>query len=186
MNNKGFTLIELLVVLAIMGILIVALGFSFEGWRDKYRVESQIKDIYIDMMNTRARAMQRNRAHFATGLSTSYSIYEDTNPAPDGDGSLQTGAGEDTLLPSFPKNTEYKINWTGSGTTITFNTKGLALPNGSLWLDTNPPMPSCCHNNSCSDEDDRKKCIYPDYNCIVVFSTRINLGKWDGTSCIAK
>ena len=30
----------------------------------KYRVESQIKEMYIDLMNTRANAMSRTRVHF--------------------------------------------------------------------------------------------------------------------------
>lgn len=185
-KNDGVTLVELVVVITIIGILAVALGFSFQGWLGGYKIEKQAKEMYVDLMNARVKAMQRNRTHFIAIAAANYSAYEDTNPPPDGDGNLQIAS--DTLLPAFPKTlTGYILNWTGSGTTITFDTRGLASPNGSLWLDTDPAMPSCCYDNSCSVAD-RYKCIYPDYNCIVLFSTRINIGKWNATTsdCDAK
>ena len=40
----------------------------------------------MDLINTRTRAMQRNRMHFVDLTTTQYTIYEDTNTAPNGDG----------------------------------------------------------------------------------------------------
>ena len=101
----------------------MALGFSFEGWIGKYRVESQVKEMYVDFMNARARSMERNRMHFVTGTNTTYSVYEDTNTAPDGNAALETGS--DTLLPTFPKTVQYPIDWTETGTEIDFNRNGM-------------------------------------------------------------
>ena len=162
MQEDGITLIELIVVISIIGILAVALGFEFRGWMGKYRVESQIKEMYVDLMNARASAMQRNRTHFATGTATTYSIYEDTTPAPDGDGTLQAA---DRLLPSFPKTVQYSINWTGLGTTITFDRRGIISPLGSIYLTST---------------------VDPDYDCLLISAIRMNLGKWNGASCDAK
>lgn len=160
MNNRGITLIELIVVVTIVSILVVALGFEFQGWMGRYRVESQIKNLYMDMMNTRTRAMQRNRTHFVTIPSTtSYSIFEDNNPAPDGDGSV---ANEITPLPTYPKTVEYAMNWNGGGTTITLDRGGLVSPSGTLYLTTT---------------------VDSDYDCIVVSPTRINMGKCSGANC---
>ena len=79
MNNRGITLIELIVVISIIGILAVALGFTFQGWMGGYRIESQTKEMYVDLMNARARAMQRNRSHFVVVTANDYQIFEDTN-----------------------------------------------------------------------------------------------------------
>ena len=176
-NKNGVTLIELIVVVSVIGILVIALGFSFQGWMGKYRVESQIKEMYVDLMNARARAMERNRCHFVRlNNSNSYSIYEDdsdgANKVPDGDGTLQTGTGSsaDTQLPTYPKTVEYNLDWNNSAVAapinLTFNTKGIATTLGtiSIFVDRN---------------SDGKKDFEPDYDCIVIASTRINTGKLD-------
>jgi prepilin-type N-terminal cleavage/methylation domain-containing protein len=161
-NEQGITLVELIIVVSIVGILALALGFEFRGWMGKYKVESKTKEIYIDLMNARARAMQVNRIHCASGSGNSYRIVEDTNPVPDGDG---TCTNADTVRPGFPKTSEYALNWTGSGSSITFDRGGLISPTGTIWLSTTANA---------------------DYDCIEITTTRINMGKWNGTSCEIK
>jgi len=162
-KNQGITLIELIIVISIIGILAVALGFEFTGWIGAYRVESQMKEMYVDLMNARARAMQRNRIHFVTLAATQYTIYEDTNPAPDGNGTLEIASDDQVLQ----RNRDYAIvpALAFGATQFNFDKKGLVSHNGTVRLSSS---------------------LTPDYDCIVLFSTRINMGRWNGASCDAK
>ena len=178
-NKKGVTLIELIVVVSVIGILVVALGFSFQGWMGKYRVESQIKEMYTDLMNAKAGAIQRNRMYFVTLTTTQYTIYEDTNPAPDGDEAIQTGA--DRLVLQKNLNPTDPITWNGV-TPIDFTKKGLVNGLGN----------TICSNKDVGPGED----VDADYNCIIISTLRINTGKLttkipsggscNATNCVAK
>lgn len=154
-QNDGVTLIELLIVISVIAILVVAVGFSFQGWRGRYKVESEMKEMYVDLMNARARALQRNRVHFVSLATTSYTIYEDTTPAPDGNGNLETATDARVVAKNFEPS--HPIIWSDpSDVRIDFSQRGLS-------------------NNSktiCSNTD-----VDADYDCIVISESRINLGK---------
>jgi prepilin-type N-terminal cleavage/methylation domain-containing protein len=176
MRNKGITLIELLVVVAVVGILAVALGFSYVGWQGRYRVEKVTKDLYTDLMDARTRALTQSRTYFVDFNTPAppagqgcYRVIEDTN----GDGALNNG--DTIVIPPPPtvlpltnqKTVEYALDENITGTTVRFNTRGVTTNLGSINF-TLPP-----------DVD-------PDYDCIVISQMRINIGKWDGADCNAK
>ncbi|MBI5640676.1 MAG: prepilin-type N-terminal cleavage/methylation domain-containing protein [Nitrospirae bacterium] len=185
MNNRGVTLMELMVVLAVIAILAISLGFSYQGWMGKYKVEKAVKDIYSDLMDARTRAMKTNHMHFATfdppaGSIWFYSIHEDTKnilPAPPTaeDFILQTPA---ETLEMFPKGIEYQINWNGgfpaviSGTNtnahIAFNKRGMISFAG---LDPTKPCPLGPGTIELISTNDA------DFDCLCVTETRIYTGK---------
>ena len=178
MKNRGITLIELIIVISIIGILLIALGFSFEGWMGGYRVESQTKEMYVDLMNARARAMQRNRLHVVDFPSaTQYRIREDTDE----------DNVPDTILPSFPKTVQYNISWSWSGASnqyrVNFDNRGIVQPA------SNPLGGTICIAGSSTTTS-------PDYDCVEISQTRINTGKLttqisaggacNATNCVAR
>jgi len=153
MKKDGFTLIEVLVVIAIIGITASFAMISMAGWVRKYNVESEIKQLYADLMKARVTAMNNNRAQFVSLSASQYTIYNDTNPSPNGDGTLQPL--QDTII-APATSLKYPMNWSGSAE-IDFNSRGFV---------TTLPKTICVYSN-----------INPSYDCIKVSTTRIILGK---------
>ena len=169
-RESGMSLIELMIVVAILGLLIVLLSNSYQTWSERYRVETEVKEFYADLMDARARAMQRNRAHFLslTGAGaqyTRYRVYEDSDPAPDGDGALNVAT--DAKIRDV--NPRYPVVTAPAGTAlILINRDGtLALDNATIRV----PPPGVAQ---------------ADYDCITLTRTRIKMGRYDGASCVEK
>jgi Tfp pilus assembly protein FimT len=169
MKNSGLTFIEIIVTLSITIILVAALAFSFQGWMGKYKVESQIKEMYVDFMNTRSRAMQKNRMHFVSLVANQYTIYEDTNPAPDGNETLEPATDAQVLQTNI--NPSYTIV-TDTANPIRFTVHGLVMP-----ADLPGSGVGTIRLSNSSDAD---------YDCIAISETRVNLGKWDGSNCVTE
>jgi len=162
MNNRGFTLTELMVAIVIISILIGVAGYSMRGRMMGYRVENQVKGMYADLMNARARAMQRNRSHFIQVTAANYQIFEDTNENGVYD------AGIDNPIWPIAKPLEYTPSWTN---TIIMDTRGLVSNNVT-------PLGATIIFNIGSN--------VTDYDCIVLSTTRINIGKMEGVDCVVK
>jgi len=159
---RGMTLVELMTVVAILGVLVVILAFSFQGWIAKYKVEDQTKRLYADITDARARAMQKKRMTFvelAVLATNRYRTFEDTNTAPDGNGTLEAAA--DTGVADTT--TAYTI--TPAAMTFSFSREGLASFTGTIQLVST---------------------LSPDYDCITIQPTRIRIGRFNGAICQEK
>src|SRR5512135_1586905 len=78
-NSQGITLVELILVLTIIGILIIAFGFSYVGWRGNYNIETTTKSLYGNLMEVRTQAMTRNMTYYVWISPLWYLSVEDTN-----------------------------------------------------------------------------------------------------------
>jgi len=176
-NNRGFSLLELLVALLIISTLLGIAAISGSVWLNKYRVESQTKTLYTDLMNARAQAMQRNRTFFVVMAATQYSIYEDTNPGPDGDGVLQPA--NDTRILQKSLNANYSLTIPPvAAASINFEPKGLASM--SPGLAGPPPL---VYLTATIFVTARFNAVY---DCIVIEPMRTTMGAWNGANCVVQ
>lgn len=169
-RESGMSLIELMIVIAMVGLLIVILSNAYGNWSERYRVETEVKEFYADLMDVRARAMQRNRGHFVVlsgvGLQyTRYIVYEDTNPGPDGDGALTVG-GDNVVKDVSPR---YPVVTFPAGTTQVLVNRDGTLSLNNVTIRVPPPG-----------------AVQADYDCIALSRTRIKMGRYDGASCVEK
>jgi prepilin-type N-terminal cleavage/methylation domain-containing protein len=157
-GRGGFTLVEIMITLAILGIIVVLGVTNFEGMMEKYRVEGETKQMFADLMDARGRAMQRNRWFFVRIASTGYKTYEDSSPAPDGNGPPLDNTA-DALVTSITVRHAINTNLAG-GNDFGFNRNGIANDNGTIWFTST---------------------AQPDYDCITVNATRIKMGQYNAT-----
>lgn len=160
-GRGGFTLVEIMIALAILGIVVVLAVSNFQGMMEKYRVEGETKQMFADLMDARGRAMQRNRVFFVRIGGNDYKTYEDSTPAPDGNGAWEStdafavGATvQHTIVTAPVELSDFR-----------FNRNGIASATGTIrFLST----------------------AQPDYDCITVQATRIKMGQINAGTCVEK
>jgi prepilin-type N-terminal cleavage/methylation domain-containing protein len=165
MNNRGFSLMELIIVLGILGILMGIVGFYGHDMLVRSQVENQTRELFSDLMYARVSALQRNRVFFVTLAANQYAIYEDTFPAPDGNESPDLGAGQDRLV--MQKTTSYALATSSTMTFFSFTACGtcdhlVSVPTNMIHIVSTTA---------------------PSFDCIILSTTRILMGKWNGTDC---
>ena len=161
LNRRGFTLIELLVTVGILGILLGMAGLQGRDWMVRTRVQEQMKQFHTDLANTRLRASNRGRTHFVRMDPNWYEIWEDTDPDPDGNGTLEPS---DTLVDNRRVVLKDPLLSAATFNAFTFDNKGLVSGlGGTIRIE----------NRFGSSID-----------CIVVSSMRIRMGRLIGANCI--
>jgi prepilin-type N-terminal cleavage/methylation domain-containing protein len=155
-RTGGFTLVETMITLSILGIIVMALGFTFQGWMARHKVASQTRELFADIIEARAKAMQKGRATFVDIVGNTITTYEDTNTSPDGNLTLETASDRRiaTRTPNYP----VVANLTDGATRIRFSREGIADVSGVIHL----------HST-----------FNPDVDCISIGKTRVKPGRYN-------
>lgn len=166
----GFSFTETLIVICITAVVVGLAGHQYSTWIKKYNVERETRELLAELLNARARALERNRLHFVRFTDGSYTIYEDTydgdlsSYSPDGDKSLQITEPGDTVIVRKRTGNPVVPGFGLHRTTIYFDGRGLPSLKGNLRFDSG---------------------VSADYDCIVISTTRMLLGRWNGSACKA-
>ena len=158
-----------MVVVAIAGILVLILSDTYTRWSTRYKVESAIRNVHARMMEARTRSIARGRTHFVRVAAANCQVVEDTSPAPNGNGTLESGdeavASEDLAVDhGFRAGASFRLFMDGSAdNTLTINRDGTmdAAGNSYLRLETN---------------------MDADRDCIDISGTRLRLGKYNAST----
>ena len=163
LKKQGFALTELLVVLAILAILLGIVSLNFGTWQKKYYIENQAKEMMADFSNLRMSAIQTKNTYRAVLSANPQLItfrrYSTNEPV-----TSSTG------IETFRKNLKYPIsnNPTGAPACADFQVD----PRGFTWIgETIYIQPT--GTGAAVD-------------CLVISTARVNLGQYNGTSCIFK
>lgn len=168
MNQRGFSLIELVVVLVIMGILFSIVAINFSAWTRKAQMEKQAREFLSDLNTARSESVFRKRTNsiVINGSATGYAFrrYSSLNE------NLTSGGTQ-----VFTKSTGYQFSMedgsSAAGQNIQFDMRGFAA--------------------TPSDTDTIRIRINPinsgaAFDCVVIATSRINIGKMEGASCVQK
>jgi len=164
MDCRGFSLIEILVVLMISMALMGIAGLSYKQWMDRYRAEAQVKTMQAEIVQAQLKGMTKNRLQFVVLNGSAYQIVEDTN-----DSGTQDAAPIDTVLVS--KTLNYP---SVSPVTLIMDTRGLISTSTSS-LDIGPLSIQFTTGAA-----------LPDYDCFLLYATRVSIGKMKGADCVTR
>ena len=164
MKNHGFSLIELLIVIALIGILLAIAVPNYNETMTKTKIEAQTKELHSASTNARLAALQNKQLSSIKLSPTSYVFGVYTGS----DYSTPSGFKEVTTV-SLPFVIQKKVGGglgDISGYSIDFDTRGFTIDpfKNNMTIVVTPVK------------------YGGGDNCIVVYTTRTNIGRMDDAS----
>ena len=153
MRDAGLTLIELMITIAIIGILLSIGTMQFNRYATKSQVESQVNSLYADLQRARTEALYQKRNRYVRVQSTTFSVHSSALSAASGASALFTHAYKHQFASNL-----------GIPATFMFDTHGLL---------------SGTNNSICVEPGNNTGYI----DSLIVYTTRIQMGKNNGTTC---
>lgn len=159
-NHSGFTLIEVVVVVVLIGVILTIVTLNFQRLREKYTVESDVKEIYSILMKARNDASKTNISQLVR-LNANQLV---TGPDAASDGTFD-GSTASTDYPRFNMNCGANpcVN-----NQVIFDRRGLANVGLTIRI------------------TDFSSGTTPVMDCIAISATRINIGKMNGVNCVQR
>ncbi len=157
-NFSGFSLIELIITIAIMGIVLTASTLSFNSWVRKSNIEKQLRELFTDLNDARIQAFHEKKTYRMTFQPSSYELksYNTEND-------IGTTIINKSLMYGLTKKSNNDLTADITGKYVEFDSRGLTSNNITIVV------------NPLSTDTS--------VNCLVVYDTRTNLGKINGTDC---
>jgi len=168
-NERGFSLLEMLTVLAIATIVMSMAVLQFNSWNVKANIDTQTRELLSDLSDARLGAIQTkgSRAVFLSVSSATFYTYSTNETV-----SLSTGR---FMFKRYFKNHVRVMQSSGTLTSqcsnIGFDSLGMTDTfslSGFVTGETIVAQPT--GTNAAID-------------CLTIATTKINVGKYNGTSC---
>ena len=155
-DKRGFTLLELVVVIAVIGTILAIVTLNFTRLNEKYSVESEIKDLYSNLMRVRDTATKTNTTQFIVVGAAQVQVGQDT-----------TGDNNMDVISDTWRFARFTLNPLVNANFI-FDRRGLADVDQIIQI-TGFSAASA-----------------PVMDCIDVRGTRLNMGLMTGANCVSR
>lgn len=158
-TESGFTLVEFMIVIAILGI-VAASALTFPPFMQRSSVESYAKEIKTLLTKARNDAATTNTRQLVLLAANQVQSGPDILPVGAPDGVIDAGL---IATKNYPK---FTINFSAANNPIAFDRRGLTNDNQTISITG--------YNAG----------VAPAVDCVVVFFTRINVGRMNGGNCV--
>ena len=165
-NSAGFSLIELLITITIMAIVISASTLSFNTWTRKSTIEKQTRELYTDLSEARSNAFTQKKVYGIVLQPTSYAMKTYSSEVEYTSSAAAVAHGVVIANKSLKYSLKTKSGIDMTDTPVVFDTTGFTT-SGFLGITAFVGSPT----------------EQAALNCVVVYKSRTNMGKINGTNC---